>query len=243
MREASTIANILVVEHEAGCPPAHLGRWLEEVGCTLEVCRPYAGDALPSDLGSYDALLVLGGSMGAHDDAAYPWLGEVKALIRLAAGRSLPTLGICLGHQLAAVALGGEAGRNPNGHHLGLVDIGWQRSAVADPVLGPVSSARRAAHWNLDLVTRLPAGAELLATTPEGDVQAARLAPTVWGVQWHPEIGLEIFADWARSEREECDRLGVDVAARTAAVAAADAELMAAWRPLAGALAGLIGVR
>ena len=80
----------LVVEHEASCPPRLVGDWLEEAGGRLEVCRPYVGDALPA-LTSYDAAVVLGGEMGAHDDATVPWLAPLKAGIRdaLAAGTPL----------------------------------------------------------------------------------------------------------------------------------------------------------
>jgi len=66
-----------VIEHDESCPPALFGRWLTEAGCTLEVGRPYLGEALPS-LPSYDAVLVLGGEMGANDDGAHPWLGPLK---------------------------------------------------------------------------------------------------------------------------------------------------------------------
>ena len=229
---------VLVVEHEAGCPPAHLGRWLEEAGCALDVCRPYAGDVLPG-LGSYDGLVVLGGSMGAHDDAAYPWLAEVKELIRSAANAGTPTLGTCLGHQLAAVALGGDAGRNPRGHQIGLFDTGWHPAADDDPLLGAVTSARRGVHWNLDLVTALPAGAQALASTPAGELQAARYTDTVWGVQWHPEIDDRIFGAWAEGDREETERLGVDTDRLLAEVAAARTELVQAWRPLGTGFANL----
>ena len=72
-------ARVLVVEHQASCPPHLVGRWLEEAGCTLAVCRPYAGDALPA-LTSYDGVLVMGGDMGAYDDDRAPWLPPLKAL-------------------------------------------------------------------------------------------------------------------------------------------------------------------
>ncbi len=100
---------ILVVEHEATCPPAHLGDWLTGAGARVEVCRPYADESLP-DLTTYDGLVVLGGSMGADDDETHAWLGPLKQLIRRAVATGLPTLGICLGHQLIASALGGTVG-------------------------------------------------------------------------------------------------------------------------------------
>lgn len=95
---------ILAVEHEESCPPALVGEWLAEAGCTLEVCRPYVGDALP-DLTSYDGVLVLGGEMGANDDDTHAWLAPLKAGIRDAVAAGTPLFGICLGHQLVAAAL------------------------------------------------------------------------------------------------------------------------------------------
>ena len=86
-------ARILVVEHQASCPPHLVGLWLEEAGCTLSACRPYAGDALPA-LTSYDAVLVMGGDMGAYDDDRAPWLSALKALVRDAVEASVPALGI-----------------------------------------------------------------------------------------------------------------------------------------------------
>ena len=120
---------VLVVQHQDDCPPALVGDWLVEAGCVLDVRRPYAGDELPDDLADHDAFLVLGGSMGADDDADHHWLAATKALIREAAERGTPTLGICLGHQLAAVALGGEVTRNPQGQQLGLLPMGWTEAA------------------------------------------------------------------------------------------------------------------
>ncbi|CUR57776.1 Glutamine amidotransferase class-I [metagenome] len=234
---------VLVVEHQADCPPALLGEWLEEAGCALSVCRPYAGDAVPGDLTAYDGLLVLGGSMGAGDDLDHPWLPGVRQLIRSAADDSVPTLGVCLGHQLAAVALGGTSQRNPVGHHVGLVPVAWEPVASADPLVGALTGARRAAHWNVDLVSGLPDGALVLARTPEGGVQAVRFAPAVWGVQWHPEIDHRIFEEWAAGDREECERLGIDAVALTAEIEAAADELVDSWRPLASAFAGLLAVK
>ena len=81
---------VLVVEHEAACPPAHAGRWLAEAGCAVQVCRPYAGEPLP-ELAGYDALLVLGGSVGANDEAEAPWLAPLKDMLREAAWRPVLT--------------------------------------------------------------------------------------------------------------------------------------------------------
>lgn len=231
------------------CPPGWVGEWLLDAGATLDVRRPYAGEALPDDLTGHDAFVVLGGSMGANDDADFPWLTRVKHLVRRAAASEVPTLGICLGHQLSAVALGGRVERNPRGQQVGVLDVGWTAQAAADPLLGPFAAATsperptRAVQWNNDLVTETPPGTAVLAHTPHDEVQAARFAPTVWGVQWHPEAGEEIVRVWAEKDRDDAAERGVDLAGYVAAVGAAREELRTTWAPLARLLLHLAGDR
>jgi GMP synthase (glutamine-hydrolysing) len=231
---------VLVVEHEAACPPAHVGRWLEDAGCSVEVCRPYDGDALPA-LASYDALVVLGGSVGANDDAQAPWLTPLKQMVREAVAGSVPTLGICLGHQVVAVALGGTAARNPRGQQVGLLEQGWLPDATDDPLLAGSALPRRGVQWNDDIVTDLPEGARLLAATPEGEPQVVRFAPTVWGVQSHPEVDVTVLASWADGDRDDHLEKGIDQAAVLAEIEAAADELEASWRPVLTRFAALTG--
>lgn len=229
---------VLVVEHATDCPPALLGDWLAAAGCFLEVCRPHAGDDVP-DLASYDALLVLGGPMGAGDDEQAPWLPRVRERLREAVRDEVPTLGVCLGHQLIAVALGGTVTRNPAGQQLGLLDVGWTDAAGDDELLGGLATPRRGVQWNDDVVTALPEGATLLAATPAGEVQAVRYAPRAWGVQLHPEVDRAVLQPWADSDRGSHEALGIDQEALLRAVDGARAELDAAWEPLATSFAAL----
>ena len=233
---------LLVIQHEAMCPPGWVGEWLSDAGAELDVRHPYRGDDLPETLDAHDGLVVLGGSMGANDDADHAWLAPAKALVRHAASAGVPTLGICLGHQLCAVALGGVVTRNPHGQQIGVLDVGWTGEAATDPLLGPVArTARtvRAVQWNNDLVVEPPPGAVVLARTPKGEIQSARFADTVWGVQWHPEAGEEICRGWAEHDRDEAAERGVDLEEYVAHVAEATDELRATWRGLADGFAGL----
>jgi GMP synthase (glutamine-hydrolysing) len=242
-------ARVLVVEHEQMCPPAWVGEWLVGAGAELDLRRPYTGDALPDDLTDHDVFVVLGGSMGANDDADFPWLTRVKHLVRRAATTEVPTLGICLGHQLGAVALGGRVERNPRGQQVGVLDVGWTADAGSDPLLGPVAAAARparptrAVQWNNDLVVETPPGTAVLAQTPHDEVQAARFAPTVWGVQWHPEAGEDVVRVWAEKDRDDAAERGVDLEGYVAAVGAARDEMRATWPPLARLLVGLAAAR
>jgi GMP synthase (glutamine-hydrolysing) len=216
-----------------------MGLWLEEAGCALDVRRPYGGEDLP-DLAAYEGLMVLGGPMGADDDAKHTWLGPVKELVREARGNGLPTLGICLGHQLIASALGGRVERNPRGQQVGLLDVGWTDAARQDDLMGPLASPRRGVQWNDDIVSALPGDATLLAETAYGEVQAARYAPAMWGVQLHPEVDAAVLRPWADEDRGSHETRGIDTDALLSEIDAARAELDTAWRPLAESFASRV---
>lgn len=222
---------IAVVEHEPECPPAHVGTWLVDAGAALTVHRPWAGDELPQP-GSYDSLVVLGGSMGAHDDDLHPWLGPVKQLVRDCVTRRTPVLGICLGHQLVAAALGGVSQRNPRGQQVGLYSVGWLADATDDELMADLGEVR-GIQWNDDVVTEVPVGTVVLARTPEGELQVARFADRAWGVQLHPEADELVLASWVAGDREAHALRGLDTDAVLEEIARARAELDRAWRPLA----------
>jgi GMP synthase (glutamine-hydrolysing) len=237
--------SLLVVEHQVTCPPGWVGEWLDAAQVRQDVVRPYVGDPLPENLSGHDGLLVLGGSMGAYDDAEFPWLAPTKQLLREAADSGVPSLGICLGHQLCAAALGGRVAVNPRGQAVGLYDVGWCAGSEDDPVVGRLPRPTTAVQWNDDIVTEVPAGAEVLARTPHEEVQAARFAPTVWGVQWHPEAGADIVRAWADNDRDRVRERGIDVDERVVEIARATEELRATWSVLAESFADVArsGVR
>jgi len=114
-----------------------MGEWLAEAGADLDVCRPYAGDRLPDDLTAHSGMVVLGGEMGAHDDETFPWLTDVKRLVVASVGASSPVLGICLGHQLVAAALGGDVGPNPHGQQIGVLLGGFAQIAFGQALRHP----------------------------------------------------------------------------------------------------------
>ncbi|MGA8256240.1 MAG: type 1 glutamine amidotransferase [Nocardioides sp.] len=233
------MARVLVVQHEDDCPPALLGRWLAEEEIELDVRRPYAGDHLPADLTEHAGLLVLGGPMDADQDGDYAWLAPTRDLLREGAESGVPTLGVCLGHQLLALACGGRVERNPRGRQLGVLDVGWTEAAGGDPLVAELATERRCLHWNQDVVTALPDQAVQLATAPDGEVQAARFGVRAWGIQPHPEADAAVAARWAASDRAD-DAVNSRGGQVVEQVAACGAELAAAWRPLAASFARLV---
>ncbi len=232
-------ARLLVVQHQDNCPPAWFGEWFAAAGVGYDVLHANR-ETVPADLADHDALVVLGGEMGANDDDDFGWLGPTRKLIDSVVTEDLPFLGICLGHQLAAVALGGEVRRNTHGHARGLTPFRPNAAGRVDPLLGAVDDGAPALQWNRDVVTRLPTAATELATSPDGTVQAARFGQCAWGVQFHPETSPEIFYSWTLGDGVVGQPAEVDVPAAYAAVLDGEAELRRSWQPLAFRFAELV---
>jgi GMP synthase (glutamine-hydrolysing) len=229
-----------VVQHEVGAPAGWFGEALRDRGCPLTVATPYDGSPLPG-LDGFAGLLVLGGAVDSWDDEAAPWLPGTRELVRRAEREGIPGLGICLGHQIAAHALGGKPGRNPAGRTISVEPVGWLPAVASDPVFAPAAEAHRAVHWNRDVVLALPPDAELLARSQDGAVQAARFGRSVWGIQSHPEVDAAIVADWLEEEWDALD--DEERKARGALVDQVSSEeqsLRAAWLPLAESFAALV---
>lgn len=231
-------ARLLVIQHEDACPPAWFGDWLAEAGLALEIVKAHRGDPVPAGLGAHAGLLVLGGEMGANDDDAFHWLAPAKALIATVVDDGQPFLGICLGHQLATVALGGEVARNPSGHAKGLTPVALTAAGRSDRLLG-TSDGLPTVQWNGDVAVRLPDGAATLATAPDGSVQAARFGSRAWGVQFHPEASPEVFRSWTVT-RPSVLAVSERVLAAAAEIDAAENELRTAWEPLARRFADIV---
>lgn len=244
LRDVPDSAAVLVVQHQEDCPPALFADWLGADGLRLDVRRPDRGDALPVDLGEHAGLVVLGGSMGAHDDAPYPWLPLTKALLRHAVEVEAPTLGICLGHQLGAVALGGASTPNERGQTAGVRHIGWLDGAADDPLFAPLTGAEAAVvHWNGDVVTAVPDGVSVLARTDDGAPQVLRLGPRAWGVQFHPEADHAVVSAWAAEDRGRPSDPRVDVDEGLRQVKESEPALLATGRLLARTFADVVAGR
>ena len=153
-----------------------------------------AHDASPLDSpGGYDAIMVFGGAMHPDQDAEHPWLADEAAFIREALDREVPLLGVCLGAQLIARAVGASVGPAAR------AEVGWYTVELngagrEDPVLGVLPPRVDAFQWHY-YGFELPTGAELLAEN-EAAHQAYRLGERTWGVQFHPEVTRHMLDFW-----------------------------------------------
>lgn len=211
----------LIIQHEDNCRPDNYGDWWSEAGVQVDVVYGPT-DPMPQHLAAdVDGFVVLGGGMNCQSDADNPWLPKTRALIAEAVEKQVPFLGICLGHQLAAVALGGAVARKPE-ISIGLTEVGLKPEAFDDILLQVVAPGARQAQYNNDAVTTLPEGAVVLAEAPtDGHIQAIRFAPLAWGVQFHPEIRPSTFDEWTLDKPEEKQPevpAGTDLAALAAEI-------------------------
>lgn len=204
------LRRVLVVQHEDDAPAAMVEPWLERAGLGCDVLRAHHGRALPSGLGDHAGLIVLGGRMGANDDADHRHLVPTKGLIAGTVAAGLPFLGICLGHQLATVALGGQVRPNPLGKTIGLQPWGPTREGATDSLMSALGPGTSVLHWNTDVVSVLPPRATQLATAPDGSVQAVRFGRRAWGVQFHPEFSAAHMRGYLRARADALREDGQD---------------------------------
>lgn len=221
----------LVVQNDPDDPPARLGEWMLDAGLAPHVVTPYDGAALPDTLDGYAALVVLGGGMSANDDDQVAWLGRLKALLRQAVAADMPVLGVCLGAQLLAVALGGTVGRGPDGPEIGPALVAKRDVAASDPLFAPVPFTPDVVQWHHDGITQLPPGAVLLASSPKYPNQAFRVGAAAYGMQFHIETTPETVRLWADRNRESLETLGIDRERLLARLEEAHADIRDVWEP------------
>jgi GMP synthase-like glutamine amidotransferase len=190
--------------------------WLTERGADITYTRFFAGDAVPA-LAGVDLLIVMGGPMSVNDEAELPWLIAEKRAVREAVGRELPVLGICLGAQLIASALGARVYRNP------VKEIGWHpiRGVDGGPAAYRFPAECPVFHWHGETFD-LPSGSMRLAESVACANQAFQIGRHVIGLQFHLETTPESagqLLDQCRDELIEAPYIQREEAMRAAPAA------------------------
>jgi GMP synthase (glutamine-hydrolysing) len=185
-------STVLALQHIACEPPAAFEDELRDRGYDLVRVELDEGEPLP-DWRQFAAIVVMGGPMGAYEDALHPWLGPEKQLIREAVEADVPVWGVCLGAQLLAASLGARVygGERPE---VGLLEVELTPEAASDPVFRDAPSSFTTLQWHGDTFD-LPAGATLLASSPAYPHQAFRIGRS-YGLQFHLEVSLELATEW-----------------------------------------------
>jgi len=182
---------ILVFEHHAMETSARLGQTLRDHGHALRVVRTYAGDPVPADLDDIDGVVSMGGPMNIDQANEHPWITEEAAFIKAAHDAGLPVVGVCLGAQLIAHALGGKVQKGDK-PEMGWLPVSQFRPGFPDTILGGIPWKTDQFHSHCQQVAELPPGGVLMASSECCKHQAFRVGLTTYAFQYHFE--------WTRSD-------------------------------------------
>lgn len=229
---------ILVFQHVPYEPLGTLDPLLKEAGFRIRYVNfGRNADEIPQ-LDRYDGLIVLGGPMNSDQIDSYPNLKTEVQLIRHAVGDNMSVLGICLGAQLLAKALGGKVSRNKD-REIGWYDVELTDAGKNDPVLSAFAPRQRVFQWHEDGIG-LPPEAEHLASSPASAVQAFRYGEHAYGFQFHLEVNAPLVERWltvpdnsailaAEAGRVDADVIRRETAAEIAALEAMSRETFSRW--------------
>jgi GMP synthase (glutamine-hydrolysing) len=196
--------SVLILQHVPWERPAILGECLTAHNVPW-VSRSFLYGPPPEDLRQLAGLAILGGPMGALDFDKHPGLGAEADLVRAVVDAEIPLLGICLGHQIIATALGGRLHSGAaNEVGIGAVDL-----VANDRVFGSAGETTPVLHWHYDVVEP-PDGATVLARTDQTPNQAMRLGDLVFSTQFHVEVDRHMLDRWLAVD-EMADELAPDV--------------------------------
>lgn len=197
MAQIVTHMNILVFQHARVEHPGVLRAFFAAEGHRLHTVELDEGEAIPADLTPYDMMLVMGGPQDTWEEDKYPWLMAEKAAIRrFVREMERPYLGLCLGHQLLADALGGEV-RKAAEAEVGVMTVSLTADGKADPLFAGLADPLTVLQWHGAEVARVPEAAVVLASSPKCAVQAFRYGHAAYGIQCHVECEATTVTDWA----------------------------------------------
>jgi GMP synthase (glutamine-hydrolysing) len=184
-----------VLQHEAFEGPGAVAEAIDRAGHSLVVVRIDHGEEVPATdaVGDLAGLVVMGGPMGVHDEHL-AWLAQERSLLKAAVEADLPVLGVSLGAQQLAAALGAVVAAGPQ-PEIGVGEVHLTSAALHDPVLGPAGTTVPCMHWHADTFT-VPDGAVLLASSDLFPHQAFRFGQRAYGLQFHIELTASLVGHW-----------------------------------------------
>lgn len=188
---------VLVLQNITLEDPGTMESFLRKRNIPLEIFDLYQGQSIPDDPERFGAVISLGGPMNVDEEDRFPFLAPEKRWLRECVEAHVPVLGVCLGGQLLAAALGARVMKNP------VPEIGWmyvdlspdgQRSALLQGLSTPLPVFQ----WHGDTF-ELPPSSTLLATSPECRYQAFQVNENAFGLQFHLEVTADDTVRWART--------------------------------------------
>jgi GMP synthase-like glutamine amidotransferase len=177
----------LVVQHVAPESAFAIGDVLVEADITVETCRVFDGVAVPDNARDFDGIVVMGGPMSAASNDGFPSRPAEVGLLAGALDAAIPTLGVCLGAQILAVAGGAAVYPGGAGPEIGWGAVSLGPACANDPLFTGLTGDLTVLHWHGDTFD-LPPGALHLASNGNYPNQAFRLGDAAWGLQFHLEV-------------------------------------------------------
>lgn len=199
---------IIVFQHSESERPGRLGLVLRDHAFRLEIRRLDRGDPIPPDFDDVDGVISLGGPQRVQEGRE-PWIAREVEYLRAAHERQLPVVGICLGHQLIARALGAEVGPMDK-PEVGYVDVDLTPAGQTDTILAGIPWRTPQFQLHHDEVKGVPPGAVLLASSAACSVQAFRAGMRTYAFQYHPEFDREMIRLALADSRDMLIRAGVN---------------------------------
>ena len=191
----SATPRLLVFQHLDVEHPGIFREFLAADGIPWDVVELDRGEAIP-DLRAYDGLWVLGGPLDVWEESAFPWLAAEKSEIRRAVlDLELPFLGVCLGHQLLATALGGKVAKGMP--EVGVMPVELTPQGRESTFFNGMPTRLNTLQWHAAEVTAVPPGAVVMARSPACAVQALAIGDKVFSIQFHVEVTNDTVAEWA----------------------------------------------
>lgn len=202
--------SVLVIQHVAAEGPGRIEERLTLAGERVDIVRVDRGEPIPESLEEHDALIVMGGPMGVYETDRYPHLTRELRLIEAAVIREAPVLGICLGSQLLAAALGARV------YPAKQKEIGWfpvqlTEAAHHDALFRDGAQHFEPLHWHGDIFD-LPKNAIPLARSALTEIQAFRYGTSAYGLLFHLEATGEQIHGMIDAFSNELSEAGVDAA-------------------------------
>jgi GMP synthase-like glutamine amidotransferase len=191
------MTSCLVVQHLAPESSWAIGDALASAGIVVDVRRADMGDPVPTSAADHDGVVVMGGPMSASSDDGFLTRRAELALLSDAVTSGKPTLGVCLGAQLLALAGGGRVRPDEHGPEVGWAPVELSAAAATDPLLGGLPRHVDVLHWHGDTYEP-PPGSVQLASSGRYRNQAFRVGDAAWGLQFHLEVtsdAVDAFVD------------------------------------------------
>ena len=187
-----------IIQHVAHEGPGLIGEVLSAAGNGFSLVRLDLDEPLP-EVDRIGGLVVLGGPMSIHDADRFPWLEAERRLLAAATGQGMPVLGVCLGAQQLAAALGAEVTTGDEAE-IGVGTVTLTAAGRRDRVFGPeygglADTDIPCVHWHHDTFA-LPPGSVHLAATRTYPHQAFRVGARAFGLQFHVEVTPALAGGW-----------------------------------------------